>query len=157
MREEVADEAQESDGVVLAAINCFASADREGVLSLLEGRGAAVLELHGELVHDKASFLAQAAIDLPLVDDLSPHNWDAFADVLWNVLYGLDREEVALVWSAAHVLLHTDLQDFLDAVHITSNIARDVIDASGGFPRSTTLFLVLLGDGAEFRRLGEAR
>lgn len=144
------------DGPVFGLLNCLSTTDEPAVRALLAERGFATLELRGEMVRDKAELLDQFAAGLPGVGDLRPHNWDALADVLWNVLYDLDEERVALVWTGAQTLVESDLQDLLDAVRVVSDVARSVGSASGGFPRQTTFVLVMLGDGPQFRRLAPA-
>lgn len=57
------------------------------------------------------------------------------------------------MWTQAQRLAHGDLQDFLDAIRILSDVARQVMDGANSFPRPLTMLLFLVGDGSEFRRL----
>lgn len=140
------------DEAGFALVNCIAAADRDDLASRLAAYGFVSITLYGARVHDKESFLGQAAIDLPC-GDLQPHNWDALADVGWNVLYDLQADRVALVWTDAQNMVNGDLQDFLDAVRVLTDVSRSVLQGSGGFPRRTAFLLFLVGEGPQFRSL----
>jgi len=146
-------EAELIDLPSFALVNCIASANTRDLWSLLGQQAYHILHLHGDGVVDKASLLAQAKNDLPHVDDLEPHNWDALSDYLWNGLYDLDSDKVAVIWTDSQQLAHADLQDFLDAVRIFSDLSRQLGQAEGGFPRPMILLLFLVGDGPEYRAL----
>ena len=146
-------ETEEADMPAFALVNCIATQDLERLTGLLERQDFLVIRLDGTNVTDKASFLKQAEADLPRPTDLFPHNWDALADTLWNGLFDLKANQVALVWTQAQRLAHGDLQDFLDAIRILSDVARQVMDGANSFPRPLTMLLFLVGDGSEFRRL----
>jgi hypothetical protein len=145
------------DGPAFSVVTCLASSDEEALRGILDRRGFSTFTLHGAGVHDKSGFLKQAAADLPTSEGMDPHNWDAFADVLWNVVYEADAEQVGLLWTGADSLAHSDLQDFLDAVRGIIDVARSVMSGEGSFPRETTMLTFLLGSGPEFRRLEDGR
>jgi Barstar (barnase inhibitor) len=126
-----------------ALINVVAATDLDRLVAALADEGYVAIVLDGSNITDKASLLAQADIDLPRPDDLHPHNWDALADTLWNGLVDAAADQLAIVWTGAHHLARSDLQDFLTAVDILARTARDV-------PKAVLIFLV--GDGPEFRR-----
>ncbi len=147
------EEFEQSDMPFFSVVNCIESAYSQSLFSLLAHQHYHILHLDGSKVVDKASLLLQTKNDLPPVDDLNPHNWDALADYLWNGLYDLKSNAVALVWTDAHRLAGSDLQDFLNAVRIFSDVSRQVARGEGGFPRPMTLLLFLVGDGNEYRSL----
>lgn len=134
-------------------VNCIASQDGDALMALLAEEGYHVIPLHGESVVDRASLFAQAKQDFPSVEGLSPHNWDALADYLWNGLYDLNTDTVALVWTDAHQIVDRDLQDFLTAVITLTHLSRELAASAGGFNRSLTLLLFFVGDGVSFRPL----
>ena len=103
-----------------ALVNTVATADLDRLLGILADDGATVVRFHGDGVTDKASFLTQADGDFPRPPDLHPHNWDAFADTLWNGLADMGDGDIAIIWTDAHELARGDLQDFLMAVEIIS-------------------------------------
>lgn len=137
-------------------VTAVATVDGPNLAELLAERDVHVLALDGGDATDKASALAMAQRDLPDVPDLMVHNWDALADYLWNVLYDVPTDEVALVLGDAHVLAAHDLQTLLEFVGVVRDVARSVSDGSGGFPRHTTLRLFLVGDGPAYRPLADA-
>ena len=143
---------EDADIPAFTLVNCVAQIDLPQLQELLHSTGFHVIALDGKLVNDKASFLAQAEIDLPHVAGMRPANWDALADYLWNGLYELGEEQVALVWTDADQTVHGDLQDLMDALRVITGVADGVRDGHG-FPRPTTLLIFLVGDGPEFRRL----
>jgi Barstar (barnase inhibitor) len=155
------DEADEADlddldefEPTFALVNAVAATEADRLASLLEQRGFALLTLHGDEVRDKASFLRQVAADLPPIEGMEAHNWDAFADWYWNVLFEAEDDQVALLWTAAQVMAHGELTDFLDAVRILTDAARSIMDAG---PRDRAVLLFLIGDGPEFRPLTPSR
>jgi hypothetical protein len=142
-----------SDAPAFSVVNCVAADDAADLAIVLEQDGYHILYLNGLAVVDKPSLLAQAKLDLPAVPDLEPHNWDALSDYLWNGLFDLPHDRIALVWKDAHVLAHSDLQTLLEAVRVITDLARQVVQAAGGFPHSLTLLLFLVGYGPEYRPL----
>lgn len=135
-------------------LNTLAQADLPRLLARLDAQGCRVLTVQGGHAVDKASFLHRVAVDVPGPEGMLPDSWDAFADYLWNSLYDGGSDLVALVWTGAQAMAHNDLGDLLDAVRVMTDVARQVLTTSAGFPRETTLLLFLVGEGPEFRRLG---
>jgi hypothetical protein len=138
------------DDPTFSLVNTVAAADEDRLVALLDQRGFARLMLNGQEVRDKASFLRQVTTDLPAVEGMEAHNWDAFADLYWNIVFEITDDQVALVWTAAQVMVHGDLTDFLDAVRILSDVARSIMNDE---PRKQAVLLFLVGDGREFRPL----
>ena len=134
-------------------VNCIAACDEPELRTLLAAQGFELLVLRGHGVRDKATFLDQVAADLPRTDGLQPHNWDAFADVLWNVLYDLPHDRVALLWTDADVIVGSDLQDFVDALLAITGVARSVMSGEGSFPRQMTFLTFVLGAAPGYQRL----
>lgn len=141
------------DEPAFAVVNCVASADEDQLREVLQRQGFSLLTLSGAGVRDKPGFLKQAAADLPPVEDLEPHNWDAFADYLWNVIAAATSDQVALLWTDADSLERSDLQVFLDAVRGITDVARGVMSGEGGFPREVVFLAFLLGSSPEYPRL----
>jgi hypothetical protein len=130
--------------VAFRLVNALALADVEAVRADLDDQGFAIIDFDGSEVRDKASFLARADVDLPRPDDLHPHNWDAFADTLWNGLRDAADDQLAIVWTHAERFVEADLGEFLMAVDVITTAARSV---------DKPTLLVLLGEGpgyAEF-------
>ena len=136
---------EDADVPPFALVNCVAQVDLLKLEEVLHGAGFHVIGLDGKLVRDKASFLAQAEVDLPQVAGMRPGNWDALADYVWNGLHELGEEQVALLWTDADQTVHGDLQDFLDVLQVLTGVAAGI--------QPTTFLIFLLGDGPEFRRL----
>jgi hypothetical protein len=128
-----------------ALVNCVAQVDLLQLEEVLHRSGYSVIGLDGKLVRDKASFLAQAEVDLPKVDGMRPGNWDALADYLWNGLQQLGEEQVALLWTDADQTVHGNLQDFVDVLLVLTGVATGI--------QPITFLIFLVGDGPEFRRL----
>jgi len=131
--------------------NCIAQSQAEVLRAELDKRQYTVLELHGEFVYDKISFLRQAATDLPQPPDLiSRDNWDAFADSLWWGLAALDGTKFAIIWTNAQNILRSGLGDLLIALSCFTDIANSIRNAEHGFPRPSEVIVFLLGDGPNF-------
>ncbi|WP_125205931.1 hypothetical protein [Capsulimonas corticalis] len=72
----------------------------------LEQRGYCIFELDGRCVHDKSSFLAQAAVDLPQpIELISLNKWDAFQDSIYMNLLDIKEPNVAIIWNDAQEML----------------------------------------------------
>ncbi|CAN5611490.1 hypothetical protein BH23ACT3_BH23ACT3_12000 [soil metagenome] len=134
--------------VTFSIVNAIAVDHLDALLAELDRQEFQVVRLDGRGATDKDTFLARADTDLPRPDDLHPHNWDALADTLWNGLIDLaaaGHHQIAVVWTAANELARSDLQDFVTAVDVLVQVARDV---------EPSVIVCLVGDGPEYRHLG---
>lgn len=131
-------------------INCVHKADENRLCALLRNEGAHILYLHGDNIHDAASFLRQVERELPMPPELEPHNWDAFADCLWSGLAEIAAAHVAVLWTEADRMLHGGLPDLLTAVSCFEQTARSVGTTEYGFPHPLLFQVFLLGEGENF-------
>jgi Barstar (barnase inhibitor) len=135
----------------LELINCVNQAALEALNTALVAWGFRVFYLRGESITDKKTLLAQVERDLPMSAGLRPHNWDAFVDCLRGGLSGLVDERVAIVWTHAHLMLSSDLQDFLIAIRSVTDVARHANTGGAGFSHEMALHIFLVGMGSSFR------
>jgi RNAse (barnase) inhibitor barstar len=75
-------------------------------------------------------------------------NWDAFTDCAGDMADA--GGHVALVWTAADVLLQRDLHGFVRAVHLLLGTARE-ISSLGDWQEAFQLELFLVGEQEAFR------
>jgi hypothetical protein len=119
----------------------------ESLDSLRDELGAAgytVLDLDGTDVHDATTFFDAATAQLFGGDRVS--NWDSFADVLTNILGGVDKEKIALIWTHAHQMLGGHLRDLIAAADVLTGMSREE------YAESRTFVSFLAGDGPNFQR-----
>lgn len=129
---------------------CVQQSDLAALETALDAWGFERYRLDGSEVTDQPSFMAQAAVSLPLPEGATLRGWDGFADHLWGGLYDVEAERVAILWTDAHVLLQHDLQSFLVAVESLAGVARQVASTAGGFSHPMRLHLFLVGEGPGF-------
>ncbi len=130
-----------------ARITCAATSSGSALIEALEAGRYTVLRLDGSGVRDKASFLRQLELDLPGPDDISTGNWDAAADWLWQLFSKVDDDQIAIVWSDAHVLLESSLETLLTGVTMITEVA------AMKFSRPKHIIVCLVGDGETFPEL----
>lgn len=126
----------------LAVINYVASTSLQELNDLLGAAQCGVVNLHGEMVRDKASLLA--ATSRQLFDGLDSHNWSALEDLLRNTVWKLDKKFVALVWTDAHQMLNGGLSDLITAVDIFTGLSRNL------YKQDRVFVTFLVGDGPNF-------
>ena len=133
------------------AINRVNQSQLDKVMATLAELGYRIFTLDGKNIHDKLSYLAQAAQDLPQPPDLvSRNNWDAFNDSLWFGLHELLDNRVAFVWTDAQDMMHGDQKDFLIAVDILEELSGNVAHTEHRFSHPMDLRTFLFGEGDEF-------
>ncbi len=135
----------------LELINCVAHSDLDALDATLAEWNFRTLYLRGENITGKETFLARAETDLPTPIGLRPHNWDAFSDCLLGGLRELTEDRVAIVWTDAHLMPSNDLQDFLIAMRIFTDVARVANTGGAGLSHEVMLHLFLVGRGSSFR------
>ena len=131
-------------------INCVNTSELPRLRAELERDGSVVFELRGDAITDKASFLRQAAIDLPHPSGLIPHNWDAFVDCLWGGIEETNALLVAVLWTEAHRMLQGGLHDLLTAVSCFEQVAHSLFSAERESIHPIQLVVFLIGDGENF-------
>lgn len=132
-----------------ARITCTATSAGGALIEALEASRYTVLRLDGSQVHSKESLLRQLADDFPGPDDISTGNWDAAADWLWQLFSKIDDDQIAIVWSDAHVLLEASLETLLTGVTMITEVA------AMQFSRPKHIIVCLVGDGEMFAAGGD--
>lgn len=129
----------------LAVVNYVAGEDRDALLRLLAADGYRTLELDGESVHDRSSFLRATG---GLLGGDAAEGWEELRDRL--------RERVALhsrsclVWTDADRMLDHGLADLVAALDALAGISRTL------YARDLVFLTFLLGAGANFPRLADS-
>ena len=126
----------------LAVLNVAPQREHGALLDELEAAGFDVLTLDGSGASDAAGLFAAASEQL-FHGEPAP-NWDSFADVLINVVVGVEHDKIALVWTHADKLLEGRLVDLLTAADVLAGTARTSAEIR---PTFVTFFV---GDGDAF-------
>lgn len=136
-------------------IYALRSDERDLLLERLGAAGVTCFELDGSSVLDTTAFHRAAVECLPLDPPLRgrERNWDAFQDSLFNGLAELQRTQVVIVWTDAHVMLNADLSGLIEVCIVVEDVIRDLQVASGESNIHTQLAVVLLGQGEGFGRV----
>lgn len=139
------------DKTSLRLVNLYAASELPRVLEALAQWQVEPLVLRGDTVRDRASFYLQAAHDwfgdpgrFPAPDA------DAFADVLWGHLQLAPGAEFALVWTEVHRMLESGVGDLLHLVDLLTRVARQLYSPASPQTRPKTVYLILVGEGANF-------
>jgi len=135
----------------LELINCVNQSTLEALSVTLLAWDFRAFYLQGESIIDKKTLLAKVEKDLPMPVGLRPHNWDAFVDCLRGGLSSLAQERVAIVWIDAHVMLGSDLQDFLIAIRSLTDVARYINTGGSGVSHEMQVYIFLVGNSSSFR------
>ena len=135
----------------LELINCVNQSTLEALTGALLEWDFRAFYLHGESITNKKTLLAKVEKDLPMSVGLRPHNWDAFVDCLRGGLSSLADERVAIIWIDAHVMLGSDLQDFLIAIRSLTDVARYVNTGEAGVSHEMRVHVFLVGNSSSFR------
>jgi len=135
----------------LELINCVNQSTLEALSVTLLAWDFRAFYLQGESIIDKKTLLAKVEKDLPMPVGLRPHNWDAFVDCLRGGLSSLAQERVAIVWIDAHVMLGSDLQDFLIAIRSLTDVARYINTGGSGVSHEMQVHIFLVGNSSSFR------
>jgi hypothetical protein len=128
----------------LEPLTCVRWSDRDALLTAIHGWGIEPLVLDGAGVTSGAALWKAVGEQLPMPEGLLPKSWDGLKDILFEVLSS--AEQVALVWDHAEALVTGDLQDFIAA----SEILSDVI-ISAARERHVQAWVLLVGEGAGYR------
>ncbi len=135
----------------LELINCVNQSTLEALSETLFEWDFRAFYLHGESITNKKTLLDKVEKDLPMPVGLRPHNWDAFVDCLRGGLSSLAEERVAIIWIDAHVMLGSDLQDFLIAIRSLTDVARYVNTGEADVSHEMQVHIFLVGNSSSFR------
>ena len=125
----------------LSVLTLFEQSASEPLLAWLRRKQFAILELDRAGIVDHAT-LASALGAQILGRPLEP-GWDRLADLLGEHLWGLENDNVALVWSYAHRMLDGGLADLIQAADVFVGLSRQMY--------SDAVFVTyLLGAGPNF-------
>ena len=124
--------------------NCVGSNSLDQLMSALQRSGHTVISLDGAAVTDRASFFEQVAAAVQGSEDAPTKSWDALADWFWQVFSARSDEQVAIVWTDAHVVLEASFATLLTAVHAISDLNHAELGHQVRF------VVCLVGDGLMF-------
>ena len=132
-------------------LNLLAQDDLAALEAALAAADVHVLRLDGAAIHDRGTFFAQAAHDLPYPAGRAVEaDWDALADSLWEGFLALPGTQFALVWTDVQALLDGGLGTLLEATNGFLRFSRQLLHPSDPKLPRKMLYLFLLGTGPNF-------
>jgi len=114
----------------------------------LHSEGWTVFRLPQNIV-DKDSFFDAVRQTLPLDPPLMTNrSWDALADSLWQGLYCLPNNRLAIIWPDSNALATGDAKDYKTVVGILTDCSELLADATATNGRTKTLAVILAQQSA---------
>jgi len=131
--------------------NVLAAAQGPALHAALAEWGIETYRLDGRTVQDRASFFAQARIDLPRpAGAAATDDWAAWTDHFAEYCAGSPASEFAIVWTHVEEMLHGGLPALLEASDALLGLARQLYSPASPNSRRKVLYLFLLGEGPNF-------
>ncbi len=121
-----------------------ATLDVEATRRQASQAGYTTFVLPAKGIVDRVSFFdavrATFPLDPPLVGSRS---WDAMSDSLWEGLYALPDQRIAILWPNARTMASAALPDFETAVNVLTDVATLLADprATKGNPKEVTVIV----------------
>jgi hypothetical protein len=134
-------------------INLVRASDLESLEAVLKAHNSVVLRLDGSNVCDEASFLREAAQQLPCPYGYQTYRgFDGFTDSFYEGIAILEVPLAALIWTDCERMLVHGLQGLIVACDSLLHVGDLLIGGDRpGVPGSTTMFLTFLaGEGDSF-------
>ena len=101
-----------------------------------------------EGVNDRASFFDAVRSTLPLDPPVvSSHSWDALSDSLWEGLFALEDQRIAILWPGTHTMAHTAAPDLEMALNVLRDVTGSLADPTATSNRPKVVAVVVHGDG----------
>jgi hypothetical protein len=104
--------------------------------------GYATFVLLADGVVDRASFFDAVRATLPLDPPvIGSRSWDALSDSLWEGLYALPEQRIAILWPNARTMARTASSDFETALNVLTDVVTLLADprATNGNPKEVAL------------------
>lgn len=106
--------------------------------------GYTTFVLPAEDIVDRVSFFNAVRATLPLDPPLmGTRSWDAMSDSLWEGLYGLPDQRIAILWPNARAMASAASPDFEMALNVLTDVATSLANphATRGKPKELTVII----------------
>jgi hypothetical protein len=116
--------------------------DVESTRRQAERAGYTTFVLPAKGITDRVSFFDAVRATLPLDPPVvGSHSWDALSDSLWEGLYALSNQRVAVLWPNASAMAQGDRSAFETALSVFSDVITSLTDprATRGKPKEVAL------------------
>lgn len=126
------------------SIHVVETAKAAEVVQKLKGAGFSLHMISGDRAKDKITFLASAADAFEFPAKFG-NNWDSFIDCFADFLDTV-KMPAAIVWTRADILVHGDLQSFVEAITTFDSAAVERELSAEDDEKVQVEFFILMGE-----------